>query len=72
MHITHIRGLTAAQFLIDQQLECDVNGRLGRGEIIKHFVTGGKKKLPPHTQSSVCRNETLIHNWKHSVMKSKD
>lgn len=49
--------------------KCDANSRFGRGEIIKHFVT---EKLPPHTQGSVCRNETLIHNWKHSVMKSKD
>lgn len=59
--------LTAAEFLIDQQLgECDVSDHL---EIIKYFVT---EKLPPHTQGSMCRKETLIHNWKHSVMKSKD
>lgn len=62
-------GLTAAQFLIDQQLGSDVNSLLGRGGIIKHFVT---EKLPPHTQGCVSRNETLIHNWKYSVMKCKD
>lgn len=59
--------LRAAAFLIDQQLEArDVSDR---PEIIKYFVT---EKLHPHTQGSMCRKQTLIHNWKHSVMKSKD
>lgn len=44
---THITRLTAAELPIDQQLECDVSGLLGGGEIIKYLVIGRKKIHAP-------------------------